>query len=107
MLIERVKTLIMKTSTEQRNSETIQEAEENVDRLTTCFGPKAQNKITVILVNKIYDNMTHFKYFETTVTNQYYRYIHEEIINRLTLRNAYWHSAQHLPSSCLIFKYKD
>jgi len=32
--------------------------------------------------------MTNFKYFETIVTNQYYRHIHEEIINRLTLRNA-------------------
>jgi len=58
MLIEIVKTLIMKTSTEQRNSETSKEADlkENVDRLTTCFGTKAQDKITVILVNKIYEN---------------------------------------------------
>jgi len=49
--------------------------------------------------------MKQFKYFGTTVTHQYY--IHEEIVSRLTLRNACWHSAKHISSFSKIFKYKD
>jgi hypothetical protein len=52
--------------------------------------------------NRLFENMSQFKYLGTTVTNQ--NLIQEEIKRRLNSGNACYHSAQNLLSSRLLSK---
>jgi hypothetical protein len=54
------------------------------------------------VTNRAFENVAQYKYFGTTVTNQ--NLIQEEIKMRLESGNSYYHSAQKLLSSRLLFK---
>jgi hypothetical protein len=54
------------------------------------------------IANRSIENVSQFKYLETTVTNQ--NLIQEEIKRRLNSGNACYHSVQNLLSSCLLSK---
>jgi hypothetical protein len=49
------------------------------------------------IANRLFDNVSQFKYLETTVTNQ--NLILEEIKRRMSFGNACYHSVQSLLSS--------
>jgi hypothetical protein len=51
-------------------------------------------------VNRSFEDVTEFKYLETTLTDQ--DCMHEEIKSRLNLGNACYHLVQSLLSSCLL-----
>jgi hypothetical protein len=54
------------------------------------------------VANRSFENVAHFKYFGTTVTNE--NSIQEEIKRRLNSGNACYHSVQNLLSSRLLSK---
>jgi hypothetical protein len=56
----------------------------------------------VKIANRSFENVSHFKYLGTTVTNQ--NWIGEEIKRRLNFANACYHSVQNFLSSCLLSK---
>jgi hypothetical protein len=53
------------------------------------------------IANRSFENLSQFKYLETTVTNQ--NPIQEETKRRLS-GNAWYNSVQNLPSFCLLLK---
>jgi hypothetical protein len=57
------------------------------------------------IANRCFENVVHFKYMGTTVTNQ--KVIQEEIKRRLNLGNACYRSLQNLLSSRLLSKHKN
>jgi hypothetical protein len=54
------------------------------------------------IANTLFENVTQFRYFGMTVTNE--NLIQEELKKRLTLGNACYHSGQNLLSSPLLSK---
>jgi hypothetical protein len=56
------------------------------------------------IADGFFENVTQFRYFGTTVTNQ--NLIQEEVKRRLNSGNACYHSVQNLSSSRLLFKYQ-
>jgi hypothetical protein len=56
------------------------------------------------IANRLFENVSQFKYFETTLTNQ--NLIQEEIKRRLNYANAFYHSFQNHSSSCLLISFK-
>jgi hypothetical protein len=69
--------------------------------LLSCHQNVGQNR-DIKIANISFENVSQFKYLETTVTNQ--NLIQEEIKRRLNSGNAYYHSAQNLLSSLLLSK---
>jgi hypothetical protein len=55
-----------------------------------------------MIANELFENVTKFKYLETTLTNK--NDIHNEIKSSLNLGNACYYSVQNLLASCLISK---
>jgi len=62
---------------------------------------KNHNKY-IYIGNKSFESMEHFKYLETSLTNQ--NSVHEENQSTLQSRNACCHSVQNLLSSSLLSK---
>jgi hypothetical protein len=54
------------------------------------------------ITNRSFENVSHFKYLVTTVTNQIL--VQEEFKSVLNSSNACYHSVQNLLSSCLLLK---
>jgi hypothetical protein len=54
------------------------------------------------IANRLFENVSQFKYLGTTVTNQHL--IQKEIKRRFNSGNACYHSVQNLLSSCLLSK---
>jgi hypothetical protein len=61
-----------------------------------------QNQDVKITANRLFENVSQFKYFGTTVTNQ--NVIQEEMKRRLNSGNACYHSVQNLLFSRLLSK---
>jgi sorting nexin-29 len=100
-----------KIDTVKKNTETLTDAskevglEINVEKtkymLLSRYQNVRQNRNTKI-ANRSFENVSQFKYFGTTVTNQ--NLIQEEIKRRLNSGNSCYHSVQNLLSSHLLSK---
>jgi hypothetical protein len=66
-------------------------AEKNKYILLSCQQNAEQNH-DIKTANRSFENVAQFRYFGTTITNQYF--IQEEIKRRLNLSNACYHSVQ-------------
>jgi cell shape-determining protein MreC len=75
--------------------------EKTTNSVVSCHQDVGQN-CDIKLANTLFENVSQFKYLETTVTNQ--NLIQEEVKRRLNSGNASYHSVQNLPSSCLLSK---
>jgi hypothetical protein len=69
--------------------------------MLSCHQNAGQNR-DIEIANRLFGNVSQFKYLETTVTNQ--NLIQEEIKRRLSSDNAFYHSVQNLLSSHLLSK---
>jgi hypothetical protein len=79
--------------------------EVNVDKTKYMLLPRHQNvgqNLEIKIANRSFENVSHFKYLGTTVTNQ--NLIKEEIKRILNSCNACYHSVQNLLPSCLLSK---
>jgi hypothetical protein len=95
----------------KKNTETLADANKEVGlevntektkyMLLSCHQNAGQNHY-IKIANKCLENVAQFSYLVMTITNQ--NVIQEEIKSRLNLRNACYHSAQKLLSSCLLSK---
>jgi hypothetical protein len=63
---------------------------------------KAEQKHSIKLVNRFFEDMAKFRYLGRTLTDE--NCIHKEIKSRLNSGNAYYCLFQHLLSSCLLSK---
>jgi hypothetical protein len=63
---------------------------------------KAGQKQSIKIGNRSFESVAKFKYLGTTLTDQNYEYIHEDIKSRLNSGNACCHSVQNLLSSRLL-----
>jgi hypothetical protein len=97
------------TGTIKKNTETLNGArkeagiENNADRtkyvVISCHHNAGQNH-DIKIANRSFENVAHFEYFATTVTDQ--NSIREEIKRRLNSSNAWYHSLQKFLSSRLL-----
>jgi hypothetical protein len=71
------------------------------DMLLSHYQNVGQNR-DIRIANREFENVSQFKYFGTTVTNQ--NLIQEEIKGRLNSGNVCYHSVQNLQFSCLLSK---
>jgi hypothetical protein len=65
-------------------------------------GQKIGQKHSIKIGNRYFEEVTEFKYLETTLTDQ--NCMHEEIKSRLNSGNACYHLVQSLLSSRLLFR---
>jgi flagellar motor switch protein FliM len=61
---------------------------------------KTEQKYSIKIANRFFEDVTKFKYLGTTLTDQ--NQMHEEIKSRLNSGNACYHSVQSLLSSLLL-----
>jgi hypothetical protein len=83
------------------NTETLIDAEKTKYMLLSRHQNARQNH-NIKIANGSFENVSQFKYLETTVTNQ--NLIQKEIKRRLNSGNAPYHSVQNVPSSRLLCK---
>jgi hypothetical protein len=97
------------TDTVKKNTETLIDAskevglEINVEETKYMLLSRHQNvgqNLDIKLANRSFENVSQFKYLQTTVTNQ--NMIQEEIKRRLNSGNAFYHSVQNILSSRLL-----
>jgi hypothetical protein len=69
--------------------------------IMSCHPNSGQNQ-NIRIANKLFENVSRFKYLGMTLTNQ--NDIHDEIKSRFKLGNACYYSVQNLLSSCLLSK---
>jgi hypothetical protein len=77
----------------------------SVDKTKYMLLSRHQNvgqKRDIKIANRLFENVSQFKYLRTTVTNQ--NLIQEEIKRRLNSGNAFYHLVQNLLSSRLLSK---
>jgi hypothetical protein len=102
LLVDHIETIKKNTQTLINASKEVG-LEVNTEKTKYIFLSRQQNagqNPDIKLGNRCFENVQHFRYVGTAITNQYL--IQEKIKGRLNLGNACYHSVQNLSSSPLL-----